>query len=228
MRCRPDGNQGHAGALTGRLRRLPENQAWTWEHQALTRAPADRWSTARLAAPFAARSAAPCCAAARPDSCAAEVRSMRARMRERPGTRTRDGRSTSSKDAAVFADIEFMVQYSVLRWAATIRISLTGPTISASWRPWNGHRLLPGDRRKTSRKPTSLRAGLSPQRAAWSNSRRSGRQTCSMSGTRQGTVGAAAGGLGARRGSGAITPIRADAPHPRGVAWRRWMTVTAP
>ena len=73
LRLRPDGASGLAGEPARGLRRLPAQQAWVWEHQALTRA--------RFVAGDAAhrrraskRSASRCCAAARPRArCAREM-----------------------------------------------------------------------------------------------------------------------------------------------------------
>jgi len=52
-----------------------------------------------------------------PDTLRKDVREMRERMRENLD-KTRDGRFDLKQGHGGIADIEFMVQYSVLRWAA--------------------------------------------------------------------------------------------------------------
>jgi glutamate-ammonia-ligase adenylyltransferase len=89
--------------------------AWTWEHQALVRArpiAGDR----RLAERFDRVRAEVLQRRRDPDRLREEVRSMRAKMRANLD-KTRAGWFDLKQGAGGIADIEFMVQYAVLRWA---------------------------------------------------------------------------------------------------------------
>jgi glutamate-ammonia-ligase adenylyltransferase len=116
MRLRPDGNKG---MLVRSLKSFAEYQgrnAWTWEHQALVRARpvagdralAERFWQVRREVLRVDRE---------PDSLREDVREMREKMRGSLDE-TRDGRFDLKQGRGGIADIEFMVQYSVLRWAA--------------------------------------------------------------------------------------------------------------
>lgn len=115
MRLRPDGNKGMLTRSLTAFADYQDHQAWTWEHQALVRArPVAGDQT--LAARFGEIRRAILC---RPRDLAKlreEVRAMRARMRENLD-KSGGGRFDLKQGAGGIADIEFMVQYSVLRWA---------------------------------------------------------------------------------------------------------------
>jgi len=115
-RLRPNGNAGLLVSSLDAFAHYQTHSAWTWEHQALLRArpvagdPAvrARFRVIRVAVLAQERDA---------DRLRAEVREMRERMRAQLD-RSRDGRFDLKQGHGGIADIEFMVQYSVLRWAA--------------------------------------------------------------------------------------------------------------
>ncbi|QIK37775.1 bifunctional [glutamate--ammonia ligase]-adenylyl-L-tyrosine phosphorylase/[glutamate--ammonia-ligase] adenylyltransferase [Caldichromatium japonicum] len=115
-RLRPDGSKG---LLVRSMRAFAEYQrenAWIWEHQALVRARpiagdpvlAERFLTIRRAI---------LCQYHDPQRLKEEVRVMRERMRVNLD-RSGGGRFDLKQGRGGIADIEFMVQYAVLRWAA--------------------------------------------------------------------------------------------------------------
>lgn len=115
MRLRPNGNSGQLVASLNTFEKYQLNDAWTWEHQALVRARAvagDPVVTAR----FAAMRHQILCMQRDPEKLLADVREMRQKMRD----------SLDRSNAEYFhikqgtgglVDIEFLVQYAVLRWA---------------------------------------------------------------------------------------------------------------
>ena len=115
MRLRPDGNKG---LLVRSLRSFADyqaSQAWTWEHQALVRArplAGDRGLFER----FARIRRDIICRERNPEQLRTEVREMRAKMRESLDQSGR-GRFDLKQGQGGIADIEFMVQYLILRWA---------------------------------------------------------------------------------------------------------------
>jgi glutamate-ammonia-ligase adenylyltransferase len=115
MRLRPSGN---AGLLVSSLRAFEGYQrsdAWTWEHQALLRARPIAGDPA-VAARFEAIRRAVLSRPRDPVALRDEVREMREKMRaslDRSGA----GRFDVKQGTGGVADIEFMVQYGVLRWA---------------------------------------------------------------------------------------------------------------
>ena len=116
MRLRPDGNKG---MLVRSLQAFADYQAtaaWTWEQQALIRARPVA-GDAGLAARFALIRQDSICRPRDPDQLRDEVRAMRTRMREQLDKSGR-GRFDLKQGRGGIADIEFMVQYAVLRWAA--------------------------------------------------------------------------------------------------------------
>ena len=115
MRLRPSGASGMLVSSLKAFEEYQHNQAWTWEHQALLRARpvagdpvvASRFEETRRAVLSQERD---------PDKLRAEVVEMREKMR--------DSLDKSNKElfdlkqgVGGIADIEFMVQYAVLRWA---------------------------------------------------------------------------------------------------------------
>jgi glutamate-ammonia-ligase adenylyltransferase len=114
MRLRPSGNSGMLVSDIDAFADYQLNEAWTWEHQALVRArlvAGDR----SLEKPFqAVRRKALAACADQPDL-REQVRDMRERMRRELGSR---GAGFHLKqDPGGIVDIEFMVQYLVLRWS---------------------------------------------------------------------------------------------------------------
>lgn len=115
MRLRPNGNAGQLVASLNAFEHYQCNDAWTWEHQALVRARAVAGDPL-VKARFAAIRHQVLCLPRDPDKLLDEVRSMRRKMRD----------SLDRSDAENFhikhgvgglVDIEFIVQYAVLRWA---------------------------------------------------------------------------------------------------------------
>ncbi|MEX1198871.1 MAG: bifunctional [glutamate--ammonia ligase]-adenylyl-L-tyrosine phosphorylase/[glutamate--ammonia-ligase] adenylyltransferase [Pseudohongiellaceae bacterium] len=135
MRLRPSGESGLLVSSLTAFRKYQEEEAWTWEHQALVRARAVAGSQ-RLASAFTDLRAAVLSAQRDPEKLCEQVLSMRGRMRreltrkagskrERPPFRIKQG-------PGGIVDIEFLVQYLVLsrssdcpdllRWPDNIRI----------------------------------------------------------------------------------------------------------
>jgi len=114
-RLRPSGNSGPLVSSLEAFADYQREHAWTWEHQALVRARAvagdapagrafERVRREVLTRPRDAR------------ALRAEVRDMRERMRRELGS-AQPGRFHLKQDRGGIVDIEFMVQYQVLRWA---------------------------------------------------------------------------------------------------------------
>ncbi|QGU31638.1 bifunctional [glutamate--ammonia ligase]-adenylyl-L-tyrosine phosphorylase/[glutamate--ammonia-ligase] adenylyltransferase [Thermochromatium tepidum] len=116
LRLRPDGAKGMLVRSLTSFEQYQNESAWTWEHQALVRARPVAGDPV-LAARFQDIRRAILCRKRDPDQLRREVREMRARMRENLDT-SGAGRFDLKQGAGGIADIEFMVQYAVLRWAA--------------------------------------------------------------------------------------------------------------
>jgi len=117
-RLRPS---GAAGMLVNRLSAYAEyldHDAWTWEHQALVRARVVAGDT-DLARRFARIRRKILLHHRDPETLRSEVCEMRERMRGELGGRA-SGRFDLKQDRGGIADIEFMVQYAVLRWASRL------------------------------------------------------------------------------------------------------------
>ncbi|NBB10921.1 bifunctional [glutamate--ammonia ligase]-adenylyl-L-tyrosine phosphorylase/[glutamate--ammonia-ligase] adenylyltransferase [Pseudomonas sp. SLFW] len=127
MRLRPSGAAGLLVSSLGAFSRYQENEAWTWEHQALVRARVlvgsvdvgNGFEGVRASVLGRERDLA---------TLRQEVSDMRAKMRDNLGTKgTLAGKGanafepTSSfdlkQDAGGIVDIEFMVQYAALAWS---------------------------------------------------------------------------------------------------------------
>jgi glutamate-ammonia-ligase adenylyltransferase len=116
MRLRPDGNRGLLVRSLKSFAAYQSTDAWTWEHQALIRARpiagdrilAERFGELRREIIGQRRD---------PERLRDQVREMRAKMRANLD-RSGGGRFDLKQGLGGIADIEFMVQYWVLRWAA--------------------------------------------------------------------------------------------------------------
>jgi [glutamine synthetase] adenylyltransferase / [glutamine synthetase]-adenylyl-L-tyrosine phosphorylase len=121
MRLRPSGNKGPMVTNIAAFERYQENEAWTWEHQALIRARfvagdhglGDRFGRIRDAILQRQRDAA---------ALKADVVDMREKMRSHiGGADSEQERGLAGFDLkheiGAIVDIEFMVQYAVLSWA---------------------------------------------------------------------------------------------------------------
>jgi len=128
MRLRPSGASGLLVSSLGAFARYQENEAWTWEHQALVRArvlvgsPDVGRAFEQVRAQVLGR-------AQDLDKLRQEVSEMRAKMRDNLGTKsTAAGTAANAfeptvsfdlkQDAGGIVDIEFMVQYAALAWSA--------------------------------------------------------------------------------------------------------------
>ncbi|AXI59406.1 bifunctional [glutamate--ammonia ligase]-adenylyl-L-tyrosine phosphorylase/[glutamate--ammonia-ligase] adenylyltransferase [Pseudomonas kribbensis] len=127
MRLRPSGASGLLVSSLGAFARYQENEAWTWEHQALVRARVlvgsqdvgQAFEKVRAQVLGKARDLA---------KLQQEVSEMRAKMRDNLGSKsTAAGTGANAFDAAApfdlkqdaggIVDIEFMVQYAALAWS---------------------------------------------------------------------------------------------------------------
>ncbi len=115
MRLRPNGNSGMLVSSLKAFESYQQEEAWTWEHQALLRARPvagdpkviDEFRRIRQQVLSRQRD---------PEQLRLEVVEMREKMRQSLDKTTAD-RFDLKQGAGGIADIEFMVQYAVLRWA---------------------------------------------------------------------------------------------------------------
>ncbi|AMW86253.1 Glutamate-ammonia-ligase adenylyltransferase [Pseudomonas yamanorum] len=128
MRLRPSGASGLLVSSLGAFARYQENEAWTWEHQALVRARVLVGSQ-DVGRAFEQVRAQVLGRAQDLDKLRQEVSEMRAKMRDNLGTKsTAAGTAANAfeptvafdlkQDAGGIVDIEFMVQYAALAWSA--------------------------------------------------------------------------------------------------------------
>lgn len=111
-RLRPSGRSGLLVSTLAAFRRYQESDAWTWEHQALSRArpvAGDR----EVCTSFDAIRRDVLTTNVRRDDLAGQVLSMRSRMR-RELSKAAAGQFDIKQDAGGITDIEFLVQYLVL------------------------------------------------------------------------------------------------------------------
>ncbi len=127
MRLRPGGDSGLLVSSLSAFARYQEQEAWTWEHQALVRARVltgcqrltDAFAKVRLDVLGRQREL---------EHLREEVSQMRAKMRHNHGTRptaggladnafSADSEFELKQDAGGIVDIEFMVQYAALAWS---------------------------------------------------------------------------------------------------------------
>lgn len=128
MRLRPSGASGLLVSSLGAFDRYQQNEAWTWEHQALIRARVlvgsqdvgQAFEQVRAKVLGQQRDLA---------KLRQEVSEMRAKMRDNLGTKTTAAGTGANafeatavfdlkQDAGGIVDIEFMVQYAALAWSA--------------------------------------------------------------------------------------------------------------
>lgn len=127
MRLRPSGASGLLVSSLGAFARYQENEAWTWEHQALVRARVLVGSH-EVGVAFEKVRAAVLGRERDLPTLRLEVSEMRAKMRDNLGTKsTAAGTAANAfeasapfdlkQDAGGIVDIEFMVQYAALAWS---------------------------------------------------------------------------------------------------------------
>jgi glutamate-ammonia-ligase adenylyltransferase len=115
MRLRPDGNKGMIARSLKSFAEYQAKEAWTWEHQALVRARPVAGDPA-LGARFSQVRERILGMERDPGTLRTEVRAMREKMRASLD-KSNNHRFDLKQGLGGIADIEFMVQYSVLRWA---------------------------------------------------------------------------------------------------------------
>lgn len=116
MRLRPSGASGLLVAELDSFADYQQNEAWTWEHQALVRSRVVAGDP-KIGEHFRQLRTQILCRFRDPVELRKQVRDMRIRMWEELGSHGK-GLFNLKQDPGGIADIEFMVQYSVLRWAA--------------------------------------------------------------------------------------------------------------
>ncbi|MFJ7882174.1 bifunctional [glutamate--ammonia ligase]-adenylyl-L-tyrosine phosphorylase/[glutamate--ammonia-ligase] adenylyltransferase [Pseudomonas sp. NPDC096917] len=127
MRLRPSGASGLLVSSLGAFERYQQNEAWTWEHQALVRARV-LVGCKQVGAAFEKVRAQVLGRERDLPTLRQEVSEMRAKMRDNLGTRiTAAGTGDNAflptvpfdlkQDAGGIVDIEFMVQYAALAWS---------------------------------------------------------------------------------------------------------------
>ena len=115
MRLRPNGNSGPLVPSLSMFEKYQDNDAWVWEHQALVRARAVAGDPAVIGRFNAVRRQI-LCRRREPDALREEVVGMREKMRSALDKGTGDDFHIKHGVGGI-VDIEFMVQYAVLRWA---------------------------------------------------------------------------------------------------------------
>ncbi|HXQ64844.1 MAG TPA: bifunctional [glutamate--ammonia ligase]-adenylyl-L-tyrosine phosphorylase/[glutamate--ammonia-ligase] adenylyltransferase, partial [Steroidobacteraceae bacterium] len=116
MRLRPSGKGGMLVTQVSAFVDYQRSEAWTWEHQALLHSRAVA-GTPAIRTAFEAARVDLLCRSVRRDSLREDVRNMRDRMR-RELSRAQAGEFDIKQDPGGVADIEFLAQFWVLRWAA--------------------------------------------------------------------------------------------------------------
>jgi glutamate-ammonia-ligase adenylyltransferase len=114
-RLRPSGGSGMLVTHPAAFREYQDSHAWAWEHQALIRARPVA-GDAGLAAVFEGIRATTLCRARDPETLRTEVMAMRERMHAAQAPHD-PGEINLKHDPGGMIDVEFMVQYAVLRWA---------------------------------------------------------------------------------------------------------------
>lgn len=115
MRLRPSGDSGILVSSLASYKKYLQNNAWTWEHQALVRARAvffdkpilDKFNEARETVLSQSRNNS---------ALATEVREMRTKMRKHL-SREKEGQFDLKQSPGGMVDIEFLAQYLVLAYA---------------------------------------------------------------------------------------------------------------
>jgi len=115
MRLRPSGKSGPLVSSLGAFGEYQRDRAWTWEHQALVRARAVAGSPA-VAQQFDAIRSEILCLSRDPVKLKHDVHDMRQKMMAEK-TPHDSAQFDVKHDPGGIVDIEFMVQYWVLRWA---------------------------------------------------------------------------------------------------------------
>ena len=115
MRLRPNGNSGPLVATLNAFKRYQQDKAWTWEHQALVRARVVA-GDASVTQQFQQIRKDILTRERNEQTLRADIIEMRDKMRAAANI-TSDSMFNLKQGAGGIVDIEFMVQYLVLRWA---------------------------------------------------------------------------------------------------------------
>jgi len=115
LRLRPSGASGLLVSSIEAFDRYQHEDAWTWEHQALVRARVVAGDT-QLAAQFAEVRKTVLAQSRKQSELQQQVREMHAKMTEHLGSQKTDEFDVKH-DSGGIVEIEFMVQYAVLRWS---------------------------------------------------------------------------------------------------------------
>ncbi len=121
MRLRPSGNSGMLVSSLSAFAQYQQNEAWTWEHQALVRTRVVAGNDA-LAVAFVAVRQQILAREPEPEKLRKDVSEMRRKMRAQLGSATKARTQQLvlfdvKQDVGGIVDIEFMVQYAALAWA---------------------------------------------------------------------------------------------------------------
>jgi len=115
MRLRPNGNAGMLVSSLSAFEAYQEKEAWTWEHQAMLRARPIAGDPVVMAR-FEAIRRHVLSRERDPKALRRDVIEMRAKMRAALD-KSEPGQFDLKQGVGGIADIEFMVQYAILRWA---------------------------------------------------------------------------------------------------------------
>lgn len=117
MRLRPSGASGMLVSTLAAFEQYQQNEAWTWEHQALVRARPVAGDEA-LAHKVEGLRRSILCEARDRSALAREVVTMREKMRKHAQVGAQDTELDLKQGFGGIVDIEFVVQYAVLAWAS--------------------------------------------------------------------------------------------------------------
>lgn len=118
MRLRPSGSKGLLVSSFSAFEKYQQQEAWTWEHQALIRARVVAGDKA-LASQFDALRAKVLCQERDTEQLRREVTEMREKMRGHLGSKPGETDQFHLKhDTGGIVDIEFLIQFAVLRYAS--------------------------------------------------------------------------------------------------------------
>ncbi|WP_263081568.1 bifunctional [glutamate--ammonia ligase]-adenylyl-L-tyrosine phosphorylase/[glutamate--ammonia-ligase] adenylyltransferase [Endozoicomonas sp. Mp262] len=118
MRLRPSGSSGLLVSSFKAFEKYQLNDAWTWEHQALVRARVVAGDS-KLAEQFEKVRAQVLSQQREPDALRQKVLDMRNKMREHLGSKGHSDLFDIKHDEGGIVDIEFLMQYAVLRYASS-------------------------------------------------------------------------------------------------------------
>jgi len=143
MRLRPNGNSGLLVTSLKAFEKYQMEEAWTWEHQALVRARAIAGDPQTMAG-FEEIRRQVLSVSRDAGKLQKDVREMREKMRDSLD-KSDDTHLDIKQGRGGIADIEFMVQYAVLRWAKAYPDLLDWSDNARTLETLAKHRLLDGD-----------------------------------------------------------------------------------